>query len=211
MQWHVHDNLCWGSTTNGKPNVVGVTDADGNCPPGGQRRRREPDGPRVDHAHGAACSPRSRASAPARSPPTGERPTSAPHAPRRGDGTATRRRPPEPYDPTQPIDLGGTPGVTPEQQAAAENLVAVTLAASRSGATRRSPRPPASTPSATAPPATSTSSSGTGSTTTSRSTPTTPRASCTSRSPTAQEARVGDVHAARTTTPSTTCPTSAAR
>jgi hypothetical protein len=32
-----------------------------------------------------------------------------------------------PYDPALPIDLGGTPGVTPQQQAAAENLVAVTL------------------------------------------------------------------------------------
>ena len=32
-----------------------------------------------------------------------------------------------PYDPTKPIDLGGIPGVTPEQQAAAENIVAVTL------------------------------------------------------------------------------------
>lgn len=31
------------------------------------------------------------------------------------------------YDPTKPIDLGGVPGVTPEQQAAAENLVAFTL------------------------------------------------------------------------------------
>lgn len=40
-------------------------------------------------------------------------------------GTATAA--PKPYDPTQPIDLSGTPGVTPEQQAAAENLVAVTL------------------------------------------------------------------------------------
>jgi hypothetical protein len=34
---------------------------------------------------------------------------------------------PVPYDPKKPIDLGGVPGVTPEQQAAAENLVAVTL------------------------------------------------------------------------------------
>lgn len=31
------------------------------------------------------------------------------------------------YDPTKPIDLSGVPGVTPEQQAAAENLVAVTV------------------------------------------------------------------------------------
>jgi hypothetical protein len=35
--------------------------------------------------------------------------------------------PPKVYDPTKPIDLGGVPGVTPEEQARAENLVAVTL------------------------------------------------------------------------------------
>ncbi|MGH9229539.1 MAG: hypothetical protein ACRD07_12590, partial [Acidimicrobiales bacterium] len=34
---------------------------------------------------------------------------------------------PVPYDPTKPIDLGGVEGVTPEQQAAAENLIAITL------------------------------------------------------------------------------------
>jgi hypothetical protein len=34
---------------------------------------------------------------------------------------------PTPYDPDKPIDLGGIEGVTPEQQAAAENLVAITL------------------------------------------------------------------------------------
>jgi hypothetical protein len=34
---------------------------------------------------------------------------------------------PKPYDPTQPIDLGGVAGVTPEQQAAAENLVALNV------------------------------------------------------------------------------------
>lgn len=34
---------------------------------------------------------------------------------------------PRPYDPALPIDLGGVPGVTPQQQAEAENLVAVTL------------------------------------------------------------------------------------
>ncbi len=35
--------------------------------------------------------------------------------------------PPKPYDPALPIDLGGVPGVTPQQQARAENLIAVTL------------------------------------------------------------------------------------
>jgi hypothetical protein len=34
---------------------------------------------------------------------------------------------PTPYDPTKPIDLGGVEGVTPEQQAAAEILIAITL------------------------------------------------------------------------------------
>jgi hypothetical protein len=35
--------------------------------------------------------------------------------------------PPKPYDPSLPIDLGGVEGVTPQQQAAAENLLAITL------------------------------------------------------------------------------------
>lgn len=34
---------------------------------------------------------------------------------------------PVPYDPNRPIDLGGVPGVTPEEQARAENLIATTL------------------------------------------------------------------------------------
>ncbi len=35
--------------------------------------------------------------------------------------------PPKEYDPTKPIDLGGVPGVTPQEQARAENLIAITL------------------------------------------------------------------------------------
>jgi hypothetical protein len=35
--------------------------------------------------------------------------------------------PPKPYDPTLPIDLGGVEGVTLQQQAAAENLLAITI------------------------------------------------------------------------------------
>ena len=41
-----------------------------------------------------------------------------------GDAPHTEAKP---YDPTQPIDLSGTPGVSPAQQAEAENLIAVTL------------------------------------------------------------------------------------
>jgi hypothetical protein len=42
-------------------------------------------------------------------------------------GDASRGAGHEPFDPAQPIDLGGLRGVTSEQQARAENLVAVTL------------------------------------------------------------------------------------
>jgi hypothetical protein len=41
--------------------------------------------------------------------------------------TAHQAVAPVPYDPTKPIDLSGVDGVTPEQQAAAENIIAVTL------------------------------------------------------------------------------------
>jgi hypothetical protein len=132
MQWHNHGDLCW-DRVNGLPQVVGVIDDNGVCARGvnsgganpmihvwitphdcgvfaalegvgaGQTAVTEEE--RVDkcqdhgHGHGA---------------------TGDDHA----DHATTE---PKPYDPTQPIDLSGMPGVTPEQQAAAENLIAVTL------------------------------------------------------------------------------------
>jgi hypothetical protein len=30
MQWHTHDNLCY----NAQGKIAGITDAEGNCPPG---------------------------------------------------------------------------------------------------------------------------------------------------------------------------------
>jgi hypothetical protein len=41
--------------------------------------------------------------------------------------TAAAAVPTKVYDPTKPLDFGGTPGVTEEEQARAENLVAITL------------------------------------------------------------------------------------
>ena len=41
--------------------------------------------------------------------------------------TSTTLEKPKPYDPTKPIDLGGTPGVTPAEQHRAEQLVRATL------------------------------------------------------------------------------------
>lgn len=51
---------------------------------------------------------------------------SATTAPAAHDHTASVVAP-KPYDPTKPIDLSGTPGVTPQQQTQAENLIRVTL------------------------------------------------------------------------------------
>ena len=34
MQWHNHGNLCWAIGPDGKPRVVGITDANGNCATG---------------------------------------------------------------------------------------------------------------------------------------------------------------------------------
>ena len=48
-----------------------------------------------------------------------------------GDGAAhadhAAATPAKPYDATLPVDLGGTPGVTPEQQAEAEDVVTISL------------------------------------------------------------------------------------
>ncbi|HEX3089149.1 MAG TPA: hypothetical protein VHQ23_10875, partial [Ilumatobacteraceae bacterium] len=124
MQWHNHGNLCWAPGADGKPQVVGITDANGNCANGvntgggnpmvhvwvtphpcgvfaalegvGAGQAAVPDDQRVD-----LCN--------------------QPHT------HAAAVVAPKPYDPTQPIDLGGVPGVTPEQQAAAENLVALNV------------------------------------------------------------------------------------
>jgi hypothetical protein len=138
MQWHVHDNLCWRGGDDG-PTVAAVTDAAGNCPAGTVRAGgtnpmvhvwivAHPCGPFAAlEGHGAgqaAAVDGTRADqcghddghAVAESAQTAQ---AAPVAP-----AAVQ---PVPYDPDLPIDLSGTPGVTPEQQAFAENLVASTL------------------------------------------------------------------------------------
>ncbi|MEY2444575.1 MAG: hypothetical protein QOE00_1155 [Ilumatobacteraceae bacterium] len=124
MQWHNHGNLCWAAGPDGKPRVVGITDANGNCANGvntggqnpmvhvwitphpcgvfaalegvGAGQAAVPDAQRIDLCNQPHTHP-------AAAVPT------------------------KPFDPTQPIDLGGVAGVTPEQQAAAENLVALNV------------------------------------------------------------------------------------
>ena len=126
MQWHVHENLCWALDENGKPKVVGVTDDDGNCAPGSVNAGGE--NPMV-HVWIAPheCGP----FAALEGHGAGQAATDGDRADQCGHdhGGADRAASPATaaYDPTKPIDLSGVEGVTPEQQAYAENLVAVTL------------------------------------------------------------------------------------
>ncbi len=147
MQWHVHQNLCWTGGENG-PRVVGVVDANGNCPPGSVNAgggnpmvhvwiAPHPCGPFAAlEGHGAGqttddatrtdqCAAGHDHHSTTDAAASG---TATPAAAADGqDHSAAAAATPVPYDPTLPIDLSGTPGVTPQQQAFAENLVATTL------------------------------------------------------------------------------------
>jgi len=130
MQWHVHDNLCWGLDDDGIPVVEGVMENFGGaCPPGTLNAGGE--NPMVHvwiaphqcgpfaalEGHGAG---RASVSDGARMDQCRDDHGGGDHA--EHSTVATR-----PYDPELPIDLGGIEGVTPQQQAYAENLVAATV------------------------------------------------------------------------------------
>ena len=188
MQWHVHDNLCWAARRRRHPRSSASPTPRQLPARLRQRRRRQPDGPRLDR-------------------PPRVRPVRRPRGPRRRPDRSRRRRPDRPvrttahgeHDGHGTATDGGTDAVRPDpadrpRRDARRHARAAGVRReprrrharrpARSGPTRPSPRRPASTRSATPAPATSTTSSGTGSTTTSGSTPTRPRASSTSRSPT---------------------------
>jgi len=123
MTWHNHGNLCW-ALIDGVAKVVGITDANGVCANGVNTGGANP----MVHVWIAAheCGPFAALEG------VGAGQASVSEAERvdkcsSHDGHATATATPKPYDPTQPIDLSGTPGVTPEQQAAAENLIAITV------------------------------------------------------------------------------------
>jgi hypothetical protein len=126
MQWHVHDNLCWGLDDDGNPKVMAVLESPGDtCPAltinaGG-------DNPMVHvwiapHECGpfAALEGHGAGQADAAD---GSRADQCAHDHGAGAPDVTTT----PYDPALPIDLSGVAGVTPEQQAFAENLVAATV------------------------------------------------------------------------------------
>lgn len=125
MTWHNHGDLCW-DVVNGKPQVVGTTDATGTCTRGVNRGGENP----MVHVWIQAnqCGPFAALEG------VGMGQTTVSESQRTDlchshdhSTTTTTAATVRPYDPTQPIDLSGVDGVTPEQQAAAENLVAVTV------------------------------------------------------------------------------------
>ncbi|MEZ5247715.1 MAG: hypothetical protein R2713_00405 [Ilumatobacteraceae bacterium] len=124
MQWHNHGDLCW-DVVNGARQVVGLVDADGVCARGVNTGGANP---MVHvwitpHECGVFAALEG-VGAGQTAVSEEERVDKCQAAHDHGHGATAE---PKPYDPTQPIDLSGTPGVTPEQQAAAENLIAITL------------------------------------------------------------------------------------
>ena len=127
MQWHVHDNLCWGLDDDGQPQVVAVLEAPGDtCPPASVNAGAE--NPMVHvwiapHECGPFAALEGHGAGQV-DPDTGERVDQCEHD--HGTGT-TGSGSTTPFDPSRPVDLSGTAGVTAEQQAFAEDLVARTL------------------------------------------------------------------------------------
>ena len=125
MTFHNHGNLCW-DQVNGVATVVGITDAAGKCARGVNTGGQNP----MVHVWITPnpCGPFAALEG------VGGGQTVVPQSQRTDicqphDHTATTTTAPvvKPYDPNLPIDLSGTPGVTPQEQAKAENLVAETV------------------------------------------------------------------------------------
>jgi hypothetical protein len=129
MQWHVHQNLCWALNEQGVPEVVALTDDHGGTCPAGTIHAGG-DNPMVHvwvvpHECGpfAALEGHGAGQADAAA---GQRVDVCVAGHGHGEG-AHAAPATVPYDPRRPIDLSGVPGVTPRQQAFAENLVATNV------------------------------------------------------------------------------------
>ena len=115
MQWHIHDNLCWGLDENGNPVVRPSATMRATCPDGTIKAGGE--NPMV-HVWIAPheCGPFAALEGHGAGQVGGRRSAGRPmcarsHGATGGDTTA--RSSPTPYDPTQPIDLGGVAGRHP--------------------------------------------------------------------------------------------------
>ena len=127
MTWHNHGDLCW-DIVDGKPRVVGTTRATGKCERGINTGGENPMVHVwiVPHQCGVFAALEGVGMGQA-AVSEEERVDVCQEGHDHGGGDTTTTSTGTPFDPTKPIDLGGMPGVTPEQQAAAENLVAINL------------------------------------------------------------------------------------
>ncbi len=134
MQWHVHDNLCWGLDEEGVPVVRGVLENFGGvCPRGTVNAGGE--NPMVHvwiapHQCGpfAALEGHGAGQADAEAGTRTDQCSHGGHDDHGGeDGDDGGEAATVAYDPELPIDLGGVDGVTLQQQAFAENLVGATV------------------------------------------------------------------------------------
>lgn len=147
MEWHTHENLCWTLDADRNPVVAGVADVQEDCPPGslltgggnpmvhvwitphecgpfaaleghgaGQTADDTNRADQCGHGHGHGGGHGHAPGVPA-----------TPDAPSGDAAGVEALGTPRPWDPELPIDLSGLDGVTPQQQAFAENLVASTL------------------------------------------------------------------------------------
>jgi hypothetical protein len=130
MQWHVHENLCWGLGPDGEPKVLAVLEQPGDaCPDGTVNAGGE--NPMVHvwvtpHECGPFAALEGHGAGQV-DPSAGERADQCAHDDGHADTGHASELAARPFDPSQPIDLGGIAGVSPEQQAFAENLVAATI------------------------------------------------------------------------------------
>ena len=127
MTWHKHDNLCWDTGADGKAKVVGLIDANGNCARGVRAGGENP----MVHVwitpHPCGVFAALEGVGAGTAAVSEDQRVDTCNAAHNHGAPAAAAVAPVPYDPSLPIDLSGTPGVTPQQQAAAENLIAVTL------------------------------------------------------------------------------------
>ena len=149
MQWHAHDNLCWGLNAEGRPVILALTNAAGECPAGttkgggknamvhvwiaphpcgpfaalegtGAGRAAVSDAERVDMcSHDHASTPSGSTSGSAS--PSATTDSTTPSAQAVTDLEAASRD-----SGAARIDLSGMAGVSPEQEARAEDLVFTT-------------------------------------------------------------------------------------
>ncbi|HAP74863.1 MAG TPA: hypothetical protein DCR14_02130, partial [Acidimicrobiaceae bacterium] len=124
MTWHNHGDLCW-DIVNGERRVVGTTRDTGSCVRGVNTGGENP----MVHVWIVPhqCGPFAALEGVGMGQAAVSEEERVDLCHDHGHGHGEEAVETKPYDPTKPIDLGGIPGVTPEQQAAAENLVAITV------------------------------------------------------------------------------------